>query len=104
MLDAEGIGDPDGTFALLTSELVTNAVLHARTSANVLVERRDGCIRVGVRDKSATPPVMRAAPHESATGRGLAFVDALSDRWGYDAVVGGKVVWFEMAAPVEAQQ
>jgi anti-sigma regulatory factor (Ser/Thr protein kinase) len=96
ILDTEGVVDRDGTVALLTSELVTNAVLHARTSAIVLVEQRDGCVRVSVKDQSAALPVMRDAPHESATGRGLAIVDALSDRWGFDVVAGGKVVWFEL--------
>lgn len=88
--------------ALVVSELTTNAVLHARTAFNVSASRLGSGLRVSVADMDPTlpsPGINR--PEEllavrSMTGRGLALVAATSDRWGCDAVAGGKVVWAEI--------
>jgi anti-sigma regulatory factor (Ser/Thr protein kinase) len=84
--------------ALLTSELVSNVVLHAGTPFEVLVDRIDGHIRVTVVDESPDPPaVQRPAPDEVG-GRGLVLVARLSDRWGFESHRTGKSVWFELDA------
>lgn len=88
--------------ALVVSELTTNAVLHARTDFNVSVSRLGSGLRVSVADMDpALPSPSINRPEEllavrSMTGRGLALVAATSDRWGCDAVAGGKVVWAEV--------
>ena len=82
--------------ALLTSELVSNAVLHARTPFEVLVDRANGHVRVTVVDQSPDPPsVQRPAPDEVG-GRGLVLVSELSHRWGFEGSRRGKAVWFEL--------
>jgi anti-sigma regulatory factor (Ser/Thr protein kinase) len=89
--------------ALAVSELTTNAVLHARTELTVSLRRLGGGVRVEVRDGSSRLPVVDAARPEdlllnrSMTGRGLALVAAVADRWGADPAAGGKVTWAEVA-------
>jgi anti-sigma regulatory factor (Ser/Thr protein kinase) len=82
---------------LLTSELVTNVILHARTDVVLRVRPTNGDgVRVEVVDRSVAPPALRDYGAEAATGRGLALVEAMASAWGSDAGSGGKVVWFEL--------
>ena len=82
---------------LLVSELVTNAVLHARTEMTLVVRLLRGGVRVEVHDGSPVAPVVRNYEDEAMTGRGLALVDELADRWGVERDSGGKSVWFELS-------
>lgn len=92
------------TVVLLVSEVVTNAVLHARSAIVVRVEDRRDVVHVEVEDGSPVPPRMHHFARSSATGRGLRLLDRLAAAWGVesDAPGGGKVVWFEVGAPSEA--
>ena len=84
--------------ALLTSELVTNAVLHGRSELDLEVDcLRDG-VRVRVHDRGEGVPVRRHVSIEATSGRGLALVDTLSRRWGVEPHPPGKAVWFEVAS------
>ncbi|MFE5591200.1 ATP-binding protein [Streptomyces sp. NPDC056549] len=86
---------------LIVSELVTNAVLHARTcgaSVRVVVTRvRDDRVQVAVTDLDQRPPVLVQSGPDVESGRGLALVAALSDSWGYERRHWGKQVWAELA-------
>lgn len=84
-----------GDAVLLTSELVTNAVRHARTPFEVEVVC-DGAVRVVVRDGSAEPPMVQHPEPDELGGRGLLLVEALATRWGFEANGQGKTVWFEL--------
>jgi len=79
--------------ALLVTELVTNAILHARTMVQVILERGADFVRVEVRDGSPIRPALRNHGLDATTGRGLALVSQLADSWGVDVEEGGKVVW-----------
>ncbi len=84
--------------ALLTSELVTNAVIHATTPFRLDVEVEGAVIGVAVSDCAAglaAPAYPRGAEEH---GRGLQLVEALAARWGSETLVGGKRVWFELRA------
>lgn len=81
---------------LLVTELVTNAVVHARSPVRVRVVVDDHQVRVAVHDDAPQPPVPRQASEQALGGRGLLLLDRLSDRWGYDARPPGKTVWFEI--------
>lgn len=82
---------------LLTSELVTNAVLHSRTAFELRVGFRGDRLRVEVLDGSNDPPLLRQRIDPLAlNGRGLQFVDKLARRWGVVADPPGKMVWFEV--------
>ena len=84
------------TVALLVSEMVTNAVLHARTEITVSVEYQGDWLRVEVADSSPVGPTVRNFTTQAATGRGLQLVEELADRWGTEPSPDGKVVWFEV--------
>ena len=84
------------TAVLLVSELVTNAVLHARSASELVVRSVDTGIRVEVRDQSVAAPTPRAYSLEAGTGRGLLLVESLAARWGSEPDGFGKSVWFEL--------
>ena len=83
---------------LLVSELVTNAVLHARSATVVTIDHDATTVRIAVCDDSPVRPRLRDYGPEAVTGRGLVIVDRLSRRWGVDPSEGGKCVWFEIEA------
>ena len=88
--------DDSDTVVLLTHELVTNAVLHGASPIVLRLERRGAAVRVEVADGSETPPVVRHYEQDAFTGRGLALVEALATRWGWQLAGRGKVVWCEV--------
>src|SRR4051794_33392026 len=82
--------------ALLTSELATNAVIHARSPFDVTVHHDRRVLRVTVADDVHHLPALREQPTAEG-GRGLRLVQALASDWGCEPVPGdGKVVWFEV--------
>ena len=85
-----------GTIALLTTELVTNAVVHARSVPEVAVVLLRDRIRLEVADRSHLMPVLRQAGAEDTSGRGLHLLTDLSSAWGVETTPDGKVVWFEV--------
>ncbi len=114
--------DPDvaSDATLVVSELVTNAVLHARTSVYVAVGIEEATVRIEVTDASEMPVSMPSAPAAidpvgdafdepeapdlddlidalGTTGRGMELVASIAERWGVTPnVAGGKTVWAEM--------
>ena len=82
----------------VVSELVTNSVEHADTSdVRVLLLHAVGTLRLDVTDDDvASLPVMARASVDDISGRGLAIVDALSDRWGVRITARAKTVWSEV--------
>ena len=90
---------PDETVALaqlLTSELVSNAVLHARTALDLEIEMLDSGTRITVQDSSPVRLERREQSVDLAGGRGLALVDGLASAWGCQHIPTGKRVWFEL--------
>ena len=85
------------TVALLVTELVTNAILHARTPLQLTVESRPGGLRISVMDESSDQPAVRRFETDAVTGRGLALVEQLASSWGVDPTPSGKAVWCEVA-------
>jgi len=81
---------------LCASELVTNGVLHARTSIVFGVTAGDRLL-VTVADGSDDQPYTPAQDDERVSGRGMLLVDALADQWGIDDTSDGKTVWFTVA-------
>lgn len=84
--------------ALLTSELVTNAVRYGGSRAVLEARLPDGVLRVTVVDENPALPEVGEAPAVTAEGgRGVLLVSALASRWGVERVPsGGKAVWFEL--------
>ena len=84
--------------ALLTSELVTNAVRHAAGPAvTLVVSCSRGQVRVDVHDTSCVLPEVADIPADAESGWGLHLVASLSDEWGYYRTPAGKAVYFMLA-------
>jgi DNA-binding NarL/FixJ family response regulator len=90
-------GDLADTVTLLVSELVTNAVVHAGSDVEVTVRLTSAAARIEVTDTSAESISPRDAADDEDSGRGLALVGSLAERWGVrPAPGGGKTIWFEV--------
>ena len=82
---------------LVVSELVTNAVLHARTPVRVRIEEMPFCLKLTVYDEAVDLRVLSLRDRLNADdegGRGLWIVDACSADWGTEFVgEHGKCTW-----------
>jgi CheY-like chemotaxis protein len=92
-----GVDEPLDDALLVVSELVSNAIVHARSSCELRLGLSPVIVRVEVVDGGdGTPdplPPSRTRPH----GRGLNLIDAVASAWGVDPQTsGGKVVWAEI--------
>ncbi|MEX3105564.1 hypothetical protein DF268_43530 [Streptomyces sp. V2] len=84
---------------LLTSELVTNALLHTDDDAVLTASVGPDGLHVEVRDFVDRLPRPQAPRADDGThGRGLLLVQALADSWGIRPHGIGKAVWFELDA------
>jgi PAS domain S-box-containing protein len=104
VLTAAGAGAFRDTATLLTSELVTNCIVHAHTELQVVVDATAHWVRVEVIDGNPMLPARRSYDEQAQTGRGLEMVELLSADFGMEALVNdGKRVWFRLgAAPGDA--
>lgn len=90
-------GSPElsGDAELLTSEVVTNALVHAGAPIRITARVVGSGVRVEVADGSPHSPIVREYGELAGTGRGLRLLDLLA-RWGVEATENGKSVWFEL--------
>ena len=94
--------------AIITSELVTNAVQHARCdvteAVRVSLARASGseAVIIAVSDSSPHGPVLRKAPAGSERGLGLQIVESLSVHWGWHPEPHGKTVFAILAGRTSA--
>lgn len=89
-----------GAAVLCTSELTTNALLHAGTAARVEIDLSPERLLVSVADSGTRGTVTKAQTDTlSSRGRGLGLIEQLSDAWGTDPTVRGSTVWFEILIP-----
>ena len=104
-LAAKGNGqrvDSDAA-TLLTSELVTNAILHTASGTAdgsvtiVVVDVPDGVLIEVIDDGSGGTPVVKGDLF-AADGHGLYLVQQLAAQWGYLRDPAGTTVWFHLAA------
>ncbi|WP_280702178.1 SpoIIE family protein phosphatase [Kitasatospora sp. GP82] len=83
---------------LLTSELITNALVHAGAPTEVRIFRST-VLTVEVADIDSHAPKIRRARESDEGGRGMHLVNELAHRWGSRSTAAGKVVWFELELP-----
>lgn len=95
-------GDLHDNAALLVSELVTNAIVHAHSSVELAVHLRPSRVRIEVIDTAREHVRRRDAKDDEQSGRGMALIEALAVAWGIDSLLSGKSVWFEMERPALA--
>ncbi len=96
-----GWGLPDelcGDAALVVSELVTNAFLHAPVTDSFELEltRRPHGVRVSLADGSSVRPMIRELSSDLPSGRGMHIVELLATEWGAEDYLGGKRVWVDL--------
>ncbi|MEU8270556.1 ATP-binding protein [Sphaerisporangium sp. NPDC049002] len=86
---------------LLTSELAANVVRHAvEREFLVSVAFPGTAVMVTVEDGGSSKiPHLRRPADDETDGRGLALVDTLASRWGFERRPAGTLVWFELAHP-----
>jgi anti-sigma regulatory factor (Ser/Thr protein kinase) len=101
LLTSWGVDDDLVEVAVLClNELVTNVLLHARTSARVELDLDENRLLVLVSDEGQpTAPTLQAqaTQTDAVRGRGLALVEQLSAAWGTEWDRKGLTVWFELA-------
>ena len=102
--DAAADGGLVDDAVLLTSELVTNAVVHAGTQVQVTCKLAAGAVEVVVRDSHPARMVPGPAPDDTVPaertgGRGLLLPSALAAAWGVSYGTDAKAVWFRMGLP-----
>ncbi|MFJ8669624.1 SpoIIE family protein phosphatase [Streptomyces sp. NPDC093600] len=103
-LQGWGYADVVDDAVVLTSELVTNAVIHAGTAADVLCLRSEHGVRVEVADRYPEREIPlqggRTLAHpDRENGRGLLLCAALATRWGVEYTPTRKHVWFQLDLP-----
>ncbi|GHB17889.1 hypothetical protein GCM10010377_04460 [Streptomyces viridiviolaceus] len=104
-LQGWGYADIVDDAVVLTSELVTNAVVHAGTAADVVCLRTDEGVRIEVADRypEREVPLQGSAVNMGSPdregGRGLQLCAALAGRWGVEYTPTHKNVWFQLALP-----
>lgn len=101
VLDGWELAELADVAALVLSELMTNAVLHARVPGRMVetwIIRQGDCVRIEVHDASDERPELHKATDDDEGGRGLALVDELTNRrWGTSERRGvGKLVWAQV--------
>ncbi|HEV2999919.1 MAG TPA: ATP-binding protein [Solirubrobacteraceae bacterium] len=85
-----------GDLMLVVSELVTNAVRHARGERfEVRLDIRPDALRLEVHDEGGGFDPRIAPSADGTGGYGLYIVDRLADRWGVESA-GGSVIWLEV--------
>ena len=105
-LGLHGMGEFAQDAAIITSELVANAVQHAcgngaaRIGVTLTWAGNPAAVTVVVSDSSPQGPVRRETPADGEQGRGLQIVEALSTHWGWRYEDGGKAVFAVLAREV----
>jgi anti-sigma regulatory factor (Ser/Thr protein kinase) len=99
-LDAWRLAHLEETAVLLVSELVTNAVLHARDTRTITLrlEAAGTLLRIEVRDADPRWPQPRSPDGFDESGFGFVLVDYLAAKWGVQETATGKAVWAELGA------
>ncbi len=87
---------------LMTSELATNCVRHARSDFELAIRRSRDEIRVEVSDHGQGQPVVRSPTPREQSGRGLQIVQELAEDWGITSLPNGKLVWFTLPTRTQA--
>jgi anti-sigma regulatory factor (Ser/Thr protein kinase) len=98
-LTSWGLERLEDTAVLLVSELVSNAVLHARHDGSELTLRIADAgtwLRIEVSDGDPRPPRPQSPVALDESGFGLVLVESLAAKWGVDQDTTGKTVWIEL--------
>jgi hypothetical protein len=90
--------------ALLSTEIMANALEHGAGLVSVGIALNEGLLRIGVGDRAdGSQPHVLTLNSNSDGGRGMWIVDTIAQDWGSEASPsGGKTVWFELSTTERA--
>ena len=88
--------------AIVVSELVANALVHASSGCELTVGLRGDVLRIDVADHGGGMPDVQRATSDDDHGRGLLLVSLLCTAWGTEPRGDGKAVWAELRAAASA--
>jgi hypothetical protein len=101
------LGDADGdaveTAALLTSELVTNAMVLAHADPDLFLDAREGHIYVEVRNADSDRACRPSRTQWMPRGWGLDMINALATSWGSESRRDCDAVWFALSFSSESE-
>jgi anti-sigma regulatory factor (Ser/Thr protein kinase) len=90
------------TATLLTSEVLTNSLLHARTPIVLTIDRiGPQTVTISVHDESPLVPRRRGHADDATTGRGLELLDRLSQSWRVQPDDTGKTLTFTVGTDID---
>jgi serine/threonine-protein kinase RsbW len=100
VLGAWRLAHVEETAVLIVSELVTNAVRHAKGTDVIEVDLHAtrACLRIEIQDTDRRWPQPRVPGGFEESGFGFVLVDALAATWGVRETETGKAVWAELDA------
>ncbi len=102
-LAGTGLEELSEAAALVTTELVTNVLVHTASLPTLRMLTTDDSVRIEVEDACPVLPVPGILDPTGGCGRGLVLVEQFTQRWGVTRVPDtGKKVWFELVAGVAA--
>ncbi|WVH81353.1 ATP-binding protein [Lentzea sp. DG1S-22] len=81
---------------LVVTELVSNGIDHGEAPLTLTICKRAAGMLIEVHDQSPKLPQLRPVDPNSARGRGMQLVQALSVRWGTTPRGTGKIVWSQL--------
>jgi anti-anti-sigma regulatory factor/anti-sigma regulatory factor (Ser/Thr protein kinase) len=94
------LGELAPVAALVATELVSNAVRHARTPFELAITRTHRYLHLAVRDYAWHPArLIGPSDQDQPGGRGLLIVEAFTACWGYTPTRDGKVTWATLRTP-----
>ena len=97
---AWGLGGVVDDAVLVVSELISNAVDHARSTSRATLSLDQRGLAIAVRDfYVCEPPRPKSLKPSGTRGRGLFVVSMVSSAWGVDEHADGKTMWAVLTAP-----
>jgi len=86
---------------LLTSEVVTNALLHGRSQVRLAVRIDQTGLTVQAGDDNSQHPQTTTTDLGALGGRGLSILASLATCWGVHDEPFGKIVWFRISTDTQ---
>lgn len=99
-LEGWGIQEVSDAAQLCVGELVANVIRHIGpgTPTTLSVSLSGGRLRIEVRDPDPRAlPTLSEVGLDAESGRGMALIDAVTERWGVDLTADRKVTWCELS-------
>ena len=105
VLAAWQLQDTQETAVLLLSELVMNAIQHARETETIVVELEavKTCLRIEIASQDPRWLQPRTPDESGESGFDFLLLDALASKWGVRQTAAGRAVWAELEPPQAAE-